>query len=64
VRGGEFETQRLGFEGADFRMRRTLPLSSFMTICNTGPDDRPYGNGGVRYDDIYMAPARNLASPL
>lgn len=64
VRGGEFETQRFVFEDADFRMRRTLPLSSFMTICNTGPDDRPYGNGGVRYDDIYMAPARNLTSPL
>ena len=64
VRGGEFETQQLVFEGADFRMRRTLPLSSFMTICNTGPHDRPYGNGGVRYDDIFMAPDRNLTSPL
>jgi len=64
VRGGEFETRRLVFEGADFRMRRTLPLLSFMTICNTGPRDRPYGNGGVRYDDIYMAPGRNLTSPL
>lgn len=64
VRGGEFETRQLVFRGADFRMRRTLPLSSFMTICNTGPHDRPYGNGGVRYDDIYMAPGRNLTSPL
>ncbi len=64
VRGGEFETRQLVFEGADFRMRRTLPLSSFMTICNTGPHGRPYGNGGVRYDDIYMAPGRNLTSPL
>ena len=64
VRGGEFSTRQFVFEGADFRMRRTLPLSSFMTICNTGPHDRPYGNGGVRYDDIYMAPGRNLTSPL
>lgn len=64
VRGGEFETRQLVFEGADFRMRRTLPLSSFMTICNTGPHDRPYGNGGVRYDDIYMSAGRNLSSPL
>lgn len=64
VRGGEFETRQLVFEDADFRMRRALPLSNFMTICNTGPRDRPYGNGGVRYDDIYMAPGRNLMSPL
>ena len=64
VRGGEFETQQLVFEGADFRMRRRLPLQYFMTICNTGPQDRPYGNGGVRYDDIYMAPGRVLSSPL
>jgi len=64
VRGGEFGTRQLVFEGADFRMRRTLPLSFFMTICNTGPHDSPYGNGGVRYDDIYMAPGRNLISPL
>jgi len=64
VRGGEFETRQLVFEGADFRMRRTSPLLSFMTICNTGPHDRPYGNGGVRYDDIYMAPGRDLTSPL
>lgn len=64
VRGGEFEARQLVFEDANFRMRRTSPLSYFMTICNTGPRDRPYGNGGVRYDDIYMAPGRNLTSPL
>jgi hypothetical protein len=64
VRGGEFETQQLVFEGADFRMRRTLPLSYFMVISNTGPHDAPYGNGGVRYDDIYMAAGRTLVSPL
>ena len=64
VRGGEFATRRLVFEDADFRMRRTLPLTFFMTICNSGPHAAPYGNGGVRYDDIYMAPGRNLSSPL
>lgn len=64
MRGGEFEARQFVFESADFRMRRTLPLLSFMTICNTGPHDSPYGNGGVRYDDIYMAPGRNLISPL
>lgn len=40
------------------------PLQYFMTTCNTGPPDRPYGNGGVRYDDIYVTPGRNLTSPL
>ena len=64
VRGGEFEAQQLVFQDADFRMRRTLPLQYFMTICNTGPQDNPYGNGGVRYDDIYMAPGTTLSSPL
>ena len=64
VRGGEFERQQLVFEDAVFRMRRTLPLEYFMTICNTGPHDRPYGNGGVMYDDIYMTPGRELSSPI
>jgi hypothetical protein len=64
VRGGEFATQQLVFENAQFRMRRTMPLENFMTICNTGPADGPYGNGGVRYDDIYMTPGRQLSSPL
>jgi hypothetical protein len=64
IRGGEFDTQQLVFENAVFRMGRTLPLQYFMTICNTGPLDGPYGNGGVRYDDIYMAPGVNLESPL
>ena len=64
VRGGEFENQQLVFEAADFRMRRTLPLTYFMAISNTGPHDAPYGNGGVRYDDILMAPGRVLSSPL
>lgn len=64
IRGGEFETQQLAYEGALFRMQRELPLTSFMTICNTGPVKAPYGNGGVRYDDIYMSAGRNLSSPL
>ena len=63
VRGGEFAAQQLVFEDADFRMQRVLPLTSFMTICNTGPHNAPYGNGGVRYDDIYMAPGLALSSP-
>ena len=64
VRGGEFATQQLVFKDAVFRMQRTLPLQYFMTICNTGPHDGPYGNGGVRYDDIYMIAGRDLSSPL
>ncbi len=63
VRGGEFAEQQFVFEGADFRMRRELPLTFFMAISNTGPKKSPYGNGGVRYDDIYMAPGRNLTAP-
>jgi hypothetical protein len=64
VRGGEFTMQTLVFEGAEFRMQRSLPLSLFMAISNTGPHKGPYGNGGVRYDDIYMARGRMLSSPL
>lgn len=64
LRGGEFETQQRVFEGAEFRVQRGLPLAFFMTISNTGPHRAPYGNGGVRYDDIYMAPGRTLSSPL
>ena len=64
VRGGEFEVQQRVFTGAVFRMQRTLPLTFFMAISNTGPHDAPYGNGGVRYDDIYMARGQTLSSPL
>ena len=64
VRGGEFEQQQLVFEGAEFRMGREQPLMYFMAISNTGPQKAPYGNGGVRYDDIYMAEGRTLSSPL
>ena len=63
VQGGEFEVQQLVYQGASFRMQRELPLTAFMTICNTGPVDAPYGNGGVRYDDIYMSEGRQLSSP-
>ncbi|MEO0575558.1 MAG: hypothetical protein AAF004_08845 [Pseudomonadota bacterium] len=64
VRGGEFAQQALVFENAVFRMGRTLPLTFFMTICNTGSQKKPYGNGGVRYDDIYMTAGRELTSPV
>ncbi|MGB5331359.1 MAG: hypothetical protein WBM80_09565 [Woeseiaceae bacterium] len=64
VRGGEFEQQQFVFDGAEFRIRREQPLLHFMAISNTGPHKAPYGNGGVRYDDIYMAPGRTLSSPL
>jgi hypothetical protein len=64
IRGGEFANQQRVFEDAVFRMGRTLPLQHFMTICNTGPHDKPYGNGGVRYDDIYMVQGRELSSPI
>ena len=64
IRGGEFEQQTLVFKGAEFRIGRELPLMFFMAISNTGPHKAPYGNGGVRYDDIYMAPGRTLSFPL
>ncbi|MGB5334939.1 MAG: hypothetical protein WBN07_04930, partial [Woeseiaceae bacterium] len=63
VRGGEFAAQQLVFADGEFRMQRTLPLLFFMAISNTGPHKAPYGNGGVRYDDIYMARGRTLSSP-
>lgn len=64
VRGGEFQKRRRVFEGAVFRMQRAHPLRFFMTICNTGSKNSPYGNGGVRYDDIYMSVGTNLLSPV
>jgi len=63
VRGGEFAKQQLVFSGAQFRMQRAMPLMFFTTISNTGPRDDPYGNGGVRYDDIYLAKGRILSTP-
>lgn len=64
LRGGEFASQTLVFEDAVFRMGRELPLGHFMTICNTGSQDKPYGNGGVRYDDIYLVVGRELSTPI
>ncbi|WP_077341057.1 hypothetical protein [Pseudocolwellia agarivorans] len=64
VRGGEFNTQQKVFTQADFRMKREQALTHFMAICNTGPKKKPYGNGGIRYDDIYMAKGLQLSSPI
>ncbi|MFK8014094.1 MAG: hypothetical protein AB8G17_01470 [Gammaproteobacteria bacterium] len=64
VRGGEFENQRLVAKDALFRMQRGQPLTHFMMISNTGPQDKPYGNGGVRYDDIYLSTGTLLSSPI
>ena len=64
VRGGdEFPVQQMVFRGADFRMKREQPLSYFLANCNTGPSDHPYGNGGLRYDDLYMANGTVLTTP-
>lgn len=63
VRGGEFKTQQLVFQAADFRMQRERPLIYFLANCNTGPADKPYGNGGLRYDDLYMAAGTHLTTP-
>jgi len=64
VRGGEFIQQTLVYKNADFRMKRELPLISFMMNCNTGPADKPYGNGGIKYDDIYMIKGKQLSLPM
>lgn len=64
VRGGEFTQKTLVYKGANFRMKRELPLTYFLTNCNTGPVDHPYGNGGIRYDDIYMSKGINLNMPF
>lgn len=63
VRGGEFTDRQLAYSGAVFRMNREAPLQAFMAISNTGPKKQPYGNGGVRYDDIYIAPGEVLTAP-
>jgi len=44
-------------------MKRAEPLKHFMAICNTGSKKSPYGNGGVGYDDIYMASGVDLSTP-
>lgn len=63
MRGGEFETQTKVYETAVFRMGREAPLTAFMAISNTGSKKSPYGNGGVRYDDIYLAKGVVLTAP-
>tara|TARA_R110000751_G_scaffold15290_8_gene49773 strand:- start:44739 stop:45599 length:861 start_codon:yes stop_codon:yes gene_type:complete len=64
MRGSEFRQQQKVFEDAKFRMKREQPLGYFMTISNTGSSKKPYGNGGLMYDDIYMAKGLALSSPL
>ncbi|WP_341210298.1 hypothetical protein [Alteromonas stellipolaris] len=63
VKGGEFRQQTLAYENANFRMKRELPLIYFLANSNTGPIDKPYGNGGLAYDDIYMSEGVNLSTP-
>lgn len=65
IRGGkEFPTQQKVYTGADFRMKRELPITSVYATCNAGPLDTPYGNGGVKYDDLYMAYGTVLSTPI
>lgn len=63
LQGGEFSEQTLVFQQANFRMKRELPLIYFFATCNTGPHDKPYGNGGLAYDNIYMSQGINLSLP-
>lgn len=63
LQGGEFSKQTLVFKNADFRMKRELPLHTFFATCNTGPHKKPYGNGGLAFDDIYMSPGIELSNP-
>ena len=64
VRGGaEFPEQQSVYMGADFRMKRELPLTYFLMNCNTGPADKPYGNGGLRYDDLFMIQGEVFSTP-
>ncbi len=64
VRGGEFTEQTLVYKKASFRMKRELPLIYFLMNTNTGSVKKPYGNGGVRYDDLYMIKGISLHSPI
>ena len=63
MRGGEFSHQQKVYSGGLFRMQRAQPLGYFITIANTGPAEAPYGNGGVRYDEIYLSADINLTLP-
>lgn len=64
IRGGEFPNQQKVFSDADFRMKRELPLTYFLANCNTGPIKHPYGNGGLRFDDLFMAKGVLLTDPV
>lgn len=63
IQGGEFREQTLVYKTANFRMKREMPLLYFFATTNTGPVKKPYGNGGLAYDDIYMAHGINLSAP-
>lgn len=62
--GNEFIQQQKVYSAATFRMARELPLTHFLMNCNTGPVDKPYGNGGLKYDDLYMIEGRKLHTPF
>lgn len=64
IKGGEFEHQSLVYQKADFRMKREQPLTYFFATTNTGPMKKPYGNGGLLYDDLYMSLGVNLSQPI
>ena len=63
IRVGECTQQQKVFEHAKFTMQREQALGYFMTISNTGSVKKPYGNGGLMYDDIYMAKGLTLTTP-
>jgi hypothetical protein len=63
IKGGEFTSQQLVYKNATFRMRREQALGYFITITNTGSKKKPYGNGGLRYDDIYMSKGIVTSTP-
>jgi hypothetical protein len=63
VQGGEFIGQTLVYKNAAFRMKREQPLINFFANSNTGSVKKPYGNGGLAYDDLYMSKGVDLSNP-
>jgi len=63
LQGGEFTKQTLVYKNAAFRMKREQALITFFANTNTGSHKKPYGNGGLAYDDIYMSKGVNLTNP-
>ncbi|WP_442872185.1 hypothetical protein [Colwellia sp. 20A7] len=63
LQGGEFTKQTLVYKDAAFRMKREQALITFFANSNTGSHKKPYGNGGLAYDDIYMSKGVNLTNP-